>query len=83
MAVDFEIHDPKLCAHDKATGKVVGIVALPRNATAAPMTHAEGPTVHRRRHRRRQSACGTYRVVPALTRGLRPESLESDSNSKI
>jgi len=39
MVVDFEIHDPKLCAYDKATGKVVGEVALPRNATGAPMTY--------------------------------------------
>ena len=39
MAVDFEIHDPKLCAFDKATGKIVGEVALPRNVTAAPMTY--------------------------------------------
>lgn len=36
---DFAIHNPKLCAHDKATGKVVGEVALPRNATGAPMTY--------------------------------------------
>jgi quinoprotein glucose dehydrogenase len=36
---DFEIHDPKLHACDKATGKVVGEVALPRNATGAPMTY--------------------------------------------
>jgi quinoprotein glucose dehydrogenase len=36
---DFEIHDPKLCAYDKATGKVVGEVAMPRNATGAPMTY--------------------------------------------
>jgi glucose dehydrogenase len=36
---DFEIHDPKLCAHDKATGKVVGEVALTRNVTGAPMTY--------------------------------------------
>jgi quinoprotein glucose dehydrogenase len=35
----FVIHDPKLCAYDKATGKLVGEVALPRNATAAPMTY--------------------------------------------
>jgi quinoprotein glucose dehydrogenase len=28
-----------LCAYDKATGKVVGEVSLPRNATAAPMTY--------------------------------------------
>jgi quinoprotein glucose dehydrogenase len=36
---NFEIHDPKLCAYDKATGKVIGEVPLPRNATAAPMTY--------------------------------------------
>ena len=36
---NFEIHDPELCAYDKATGKVVGEVALPRNATGAPMTY--------------------------------------------
>jgi quinoprotein glucose dehydrogenase len=36
---NFEIHDPKLCAYDKTTGKVVGEVALPRNATGAPMTY--------------------------------------------
>ena len=36
---NFEIHDPKLCAYDKATGKTVGEVALPRNATGAPMTY--------------------------------------------
>jgi quinoprotein glucose dehydrogenase len=36
---NFEIHDPTLCAYDKATGKNVGEVALPRNATGAPMTY--------------------------------------------
>jgi Glucose dehydrogenase len=36
---NFQIHDPKLCAYDKATGKLVGEVALPRNATGAPMTY--------------------------------------------
>jgi quinoprotein glucose dehydrogenase len=36
---DFEVSDPKLCAYDKATGKLVGEVALPRNATGAPMTY--------------------------------------------
>ena len=36
---NFEIHDPTLRAYGKATGKVVGEVALPRNATAAPMTY--------------------------------------------
>jgi quinoprotein glucose dehydrogenase len=35
----FDTHDPALRAYDKATGKVVGEVALPRNATAAPMTY--------------------------------------------
>jgi glucose dehydrogenase len=39
MAADFEIHDPKLCAYDKATGEVLGEVALPRNVTGAPMTY--------------------------------------------
>ena len=36
---NFEIHDSKLSAYDKATGKVVGEVALPRNVTAALMTY--------------------------------------------
>ena len=36
---NFEINDPKLCAYDKATGRLVGEVALPRNATGAPMTY--------------------------------------------
>ena len=36
---NFEVHDPKFVAYDKATGKVVGEVALPRNATGAPMTY--------------------------------------------
>lgn len=31
--------DPKLVAYDKRTGELVGEVALPRNATAAPMTY--------------------------------------------
>jgi len=39
LVPDFEISDPKLCAYDKATGKLVGEVALPRNATGAPMTY--------------------------------------------
>ena len=38
---NFEIHDPKICAYDKATGKVFGEVALPRNATGAPMTYMQ------------------------------------------
>jgi quinoprotein glucose dehydrogenase len=37
--MNFEIHEPKLLAYDKATGKLVGEVALPRNATGAPMTY--------------------------------------------
>jgi quinoprotein glucose dehydrogenase len=36
---NFEVHDPKLVAYDKTTGQVVGEVALPRNATGAPMTY--------------------------------------------
>jgi glucose dehydrogenase len=39
IAADFEIHDPNLCAYDKATGEVLGEVALPRNVTGAPMTY--------------------------------------------
>ena len=37
--IEAEVRDPKLVAYDKTTGKVVGEVALPRNATAAPMTY--------------------------------------------
>ena len=36
---NFEIHDPKLVAYDKTSGKVLGEVALPRNATGAAMTY--------------------------------------------
>jgi quinoprotein glucose dehydrogenase len=36
---NFEIHDPKLCAYDKATRKLVGEVALPRNVTGPPITY--------------------------------------------
>ena len=36
---NFEVHDPKLVAYDKTTGKVVGEAMLPRNATGAPMTY--------------------------------------------
>ncbi|MFZ0590515.1 MAG: pyrroloquinoline quinone-dependent dehydrogenase [Bryobacteraceae bacterium] len=39
MVPKFQIHDPKLCAYDKTTGKLVGEIALARNATAAPMTY--------------------------------------------
>jgi quinoprotein glucose dehydrogenase len=35
----FATLDSSLRAYDKQTGKVVGAVALPRNATAAPMTY--------------------------------------------
>jgi quinoprotein glucose dehydrogenase len=38
--LNFEVHDPALVAYDKATGKLVGEVTLPRNASAAPMTYA-------------------------------------------
>lgn len=36
---EFGIVDPKLVAFDKSTGKQVGEVALPRNATGAPITY--------------------------------------------
>ena len=39
MVPNFAIHDPNLRVYDKATGKVVGEVALPRNATGAPMSY--------------------------------------------
>jgi quinoprotein glucose dehydrogenase len=35
----FEGHDRKLSAYDKATGKLVGEVALPSNTTGAPMSY--------------------------------------------
>ena len=38
-ASGFETRDSTLRAYDKKTGKVVGEVALLRNATAAPMTY--------------------------------------------
>jgi quinoprotein glucose dehydrogenase len=38
----FEVRDPSLVAYDKASGQVVGEVALPRNATGAPMTYMLG-----------------------------------------
>ena len=36
---EFVIYEPKLVAFDKQTGATVGEVALPRNATAAPITY--------------------------------------------
>ena len=39
VAAAFEVRDATLRAYDKATGKVVGEVTLPRNVTAAPMTY--------------------------------------------
>jgi quinoprotein glucose dehydrogenase len=42
LVADFVNHDPKLSAYDKATGKLVGEVALPRNVTGAPMTYMQG-----------------------------------------
>ncbi|WP_375434946.1 pyrroloquinoline quinone-dependent dehydrogenase [uncultured Hymenobacter sp.] len=35
----FQVVDPKLVAYDKATGRRIGEVSLPRNATGAPMTY--------------------------------------------
>ncbi len=40
--IKVEVRDPKLVAYDKATGKLVGEVPLPRNATGAPMTYMLG-----------------------------------------
>lgn len=37
--IKAEVRDPKLLAYDKTTGKLVGEVPLPRNATGAPMTY--------------------------------------------
>ena len=39
LLADFEIKDAKLRAYDKATGKLVGEITLPRNLTGAPMTY--------------------------------------------
>jgi quinoprotein glucose dehydrogenase len=39
LVPNFEIRDPSLCAYDKATGKLVGEITLPRNITGAPMTY--------------------------------------------
>jgi len=40
MVPTFGILDPKLYAFDKMSGKLVGEVALPRNATGAPMAYS-------------------------------------------
>lgn len=42
IEADFGILDPVLRAYDKANGAIVGEVALPRNATGAPMTYKVG-----------------------------------------
>jgi quinoprotein glucose dehydrogenase len=64
----FEIHDPNLRAYDKTTGKVLGEVpATTQRDGSADDLHAERKAIHRRPDRGRQSPCGTYRVVPALT----------------
>lgn len=39
---DFQSFEPKLVAYDKKTGALIGEVALPVNATAAPMTYMVG-----------------------------------------
>ncbi|MDB5023568.1 MAG: hypothetical protein JWP78_1323 [Mucilaginibacter sp.] len=38
-ALSFQVVDPKIVAYNKQTGKYIGEIALPRNATAAPMTY--------------------------------------------
>lgn len=35
----FQVIDPGIVAYDKATGRWIGKIELPRNATAAPMTY--------------------------------------------
>ncbi|WP_316743091.1 pyrroloquinoline quinone-dependent dehydrogenase [Pedobacter antarcticus] len=35
----FQVIDPAIVAYDKNTGKMIGKIDLPRNATAAPMTY--------------------------------------------
>jgi quinoprotein glucose dehydrogenase len=42
LVAEFEVRDPKLLAFDKATGTLIGELALPRNASGAPMTYAVG-----------------------------------------
>ena len=37
----FKVITPNLTAFDKATGSKVGEIALPHNATAAPMTYMQ------------------------------------------
>jgi quinoprotein glucose dehydrogenase len=39
---DLAILDPKLRAYDKLTGALVGEIALPANASGAPMTYMAG-----------------------------------------
>ena len=76
------VQDPKLSAYDKATGKVVGEVALPRNATAAPMTYLlNGKQFIVVADRRRQPAGRAHRVEPALER-RQPNLDESDRVGK-
>jgi len=82
MVPNFQIRDPKLCAYDKATGKAVGQVALPRNSDgSADDPHAEREAIDRRPDRGRQSACGTDRVVPALTEIGLTTLLRANTNS--
>jgi hypothetical protein len=48
---DFEISDPKLCAHDRATGKLVWRSgATPQRDGGANGLHAERQTIHHRSH---------------------------------
>lgn len=37
--ITFQIVDPQLIAYNKETGKYIGEVSLPHNATGAPMTY--------------------------------------------
>ena len=74
---NFEIHDPKLSAYDKATGEVVGEVALPRNATGAPMTYMlNGEQFIVVATGSLQSARGAHRIAYVAGLNRQPDSNE-------
>ena len=43
---DLSIREPKLYAYDKASGRLLAEVALPANASGAPMTYMAGGKQH-------------------------------------
>ena len=66
-APGFEVREANLTAFDKTTGDVVGQVALPRKATAAPITpreprsYIEGETIREKLNRETQ--CGVADAI--------------------